>query len=53
MKSLYIHIPFCDSICSYCDFSKVYYNESIVDKYLESLQDEINNTYKKEKIGSN
>lgn len=23
VSSLYIHIPFCDNICNYCDFSKV------------------------------
>ena len=34
IKNCYIHIPFCKSICSYCDFCKVFYNERQVDKYL-------------------
>ena len=50
MKSVYIHIPFCSSICTYCDFSKIYYDEKIVGKYLNSLEREINNTYKHELI---
>ena len=33
MKSVYIHIPFCSNICSYCDFTKLYYNELYIDKY--------------------
>ena len=27
VKSCYIHIPFCNKICSYCDFAKIYYNK--------------------------
>ena len=50
MKSVYIHIPFCNHICSYCDFSKMFYNESIVDKYLNILEEEIISTYRNEKI---
>ena len=38
IKNCYIHIPFCDKICSYCDFCKIYYYEKIVDKYLEQLE---------------
>lgn len=45
MISVYIHIPFCNNICSYCDFSKVYYNEDYVDKYLNSLKKEIKKRY--------
>jgi len=52
IKSLYIHIPFCSSICSYCDFCKMYYNEKLVDSYLDSLEKEINNYYKKEVIAT-
>ena len=47
-KSVYIHIPFCDNICSYCDFCKLYTNEKFIDKYLNSLENEIENKYKKE-----
>ena len=50
MKSVYIHIPFCKTICSYCDFCKVFYNEKIVDKYLERLKEEIVSNYKGEVI---
>lgn len=50
MKSVYIHIPFCDSICSYCDFCKVKYNKSWIYTYLDSLRNEIETYYKGEKV---
>ena len=46
MKSAYIHIPFCNNICSYCDFCKLYYNKDWINKYLNSLELEIKNNYK-------
>ena len=48
MKSCYIHIPFCNKICSYCDFCKLYYNKKLVNKYLSSLEKEIKEIYKDE-----
>ena len=36
-KSLYIHIPFCDQICSYCDFAKIYSKGQDIDKYIAAL----------------
>ena len=49
-ESVYIHIPFCNNICSYCDFCKIYYKDDLVYKYLDSLEKEIKEIYKKEKI---
>lgn len=37
MKSLYIHIPFCNRICTYCDFTKVLIKNQPVDEYLDAL----------------
>ena len=51
-KSCYIHIPFCNSICSYCDFCKILYKEDLVDKYLISLEKEIKSNYKSEKLNT-
>ena len=39
-RSLYVHIPFCESICSYCDFCKVYYDQKQSDLYLQRLNEE-------------
>jgi oxygen-independent coproporphyrinogen III oxidase len=50
MTSVYIHIPFCSNICSYCDFCKIYYNAKLVDDYLISLEKEIKANYKNEII---
>lgn len=48
MKSAYIHIPFCNTICSYCDFCKFLKNTEWLDKYLTELNKEISSTYKGE-----
>ena len=50
MKAVYIHIPFCSNICTYCDFCKMYYNKKHVTKYLEELEKEIKNNYNGETI---
>lgn len=50
MKSAYIHIPFCKTICSYCDFCKMFYNEVLVNKYLLELEKEIKKNYKGETL---
>lgn len=48
--SIYIHIPFCTTICTYCDFCKIYYNKKYIDNYLGSLKKEIEARYKHEKV---
>ncbi len=50
MKHCYIHIPFCDSICSYCDFCKMINHSPWVDQYLTALEKEIKNTYQNETL---
>ncbi len=47
MKGLYIHIPFCASICSYCDFPKEIAKEGKKEVYMHRLIEEIQ-TYKEE-----
>ncbi len=39
--SIYIHIPFCPSICSYCSFDTMLYNEEKVIIYLKTLLKEL------------
>ena len=43
--SLYIHIPFCISKCSYCDFFSIAckdFKNAIPQKYIDALCNEIN-----------
>ena len=44
MKSAYIHIPFCEHICHYCDFNKMFLKGQPVEQYLEMLKKEIHLT---------
>ncbi|MCB5951063.1 radical SAM family heme chaperone HemW [Enterococcus sp. BWT-B8] len=39
--SAYIHIPFCEHICYYCDFNKVFLEGQPVDEYIDALLKEI------------
>ena len=41
ITSAYIHIPFCQQICHYCDFTKFFYNEDLANQYLDALDKEI------------
>ncbi|RDW21753.1 radical SAM family heme chaperone HemW [Oceanobacillus chungangensis] len=42
VQSVYIHIPFCQQMCHYCDFVKFFYNEKLATEYIEALANEIN-----------
>lgn len=37
IKSAYLHIPFCEHICYYCDFNKVFIEGQPVDEYIDML----------------
>jgi oxygen-independent coproporphyrinogen-3 oxidase len=37
IKGLYIHIPFCDQICTYCDFCKMVADDDLKVEYLRAL----------------
>ena len=41
IEAMYIHIPFCKNICSYCDFPKVFYSFLYEEKYINQLLKEI------------
>ena len=40
---IYIHIPFCRSRCSYCDFATGIYEGTLAARYVEALGKEIPN----------
>lgn len=38
---LYIHIPFCRSLCDFCPYCKVVYRENLAKAYVAALKKEI------------
>ena len=41
--SLYLHLPFCESLCTYCGCNKkITTNHSVEDKYMQALEKEWN-----------
>jgi oxygen-independent coproporphyrinogen-3 oxidase len=38
---LYVHIPFCSSRCSYCDFATGLYQSELAERYVSALVEEI------------
>ncbi|MBD3109744.1 oxygen-independent coproporphyrinogen III oxidase [Bacillus sp. AGMB 02131] len=47
IKSAYIHIPFCEHICHYCDFNKMFLKGQPVEEYLQVLKKEMELALKK------
>jgi oxygen-independent coproporphyrinogen-3 oxidase len=46
---LYVHIPFCNSICDFCPYFKVKYDESLSKKYVDTVLKEIDIVCAKQK----
>ena len=42
LSGIYIHIPFCRSRCSYCDFATGAYETALAERYVGALIEEIN-----------
>jgi oxygen-independent coproporphyrinogen-3 oxidase len=41
MLGLYIHVPFCTSICNYCNFNRGLYDDALKTRYVAALLHEI------------
>ncbi len=41
---IYVHVPFCYTKCSFCPFYKEIYTEELKEKYMERIQQEIDDT---------
>lgn len=41
IPSLYVHVPFCASICSYCDFSRQVYRAETAERWLDAIEREL------------
>jgi len=51
-EHIYIHIPFCNSICNYCDFPKLKLIDRYVGSYLKALDNEIMTRYQGETVST-
>ncbi|MDE7263173.1 MAG: radical SAM family heme chaperone HemW [Anaeroplasmataceae bacterium] len=52
MNGIYIHIPFCNSICSYCDFPKQLAKRETKEIYMEHLLKELSSYEKQDWFSS-
>ena len=41
MLGLYLHIPFCSSICNYCNFNRGLFDSELKRAYVEAIEEEI------------
>lgn len=38
IEHLYLHVPFCEEICSFCDFYRSKYSDELVNQWLKQIQ---------------
>ena len=50
MLGLYLHIPFCSSICNYCNFNRGLFDSDLESRYVDALADEIASSGKGEPV---
>jgi oxygen-independent coproporphyrinogen III oxidase len=41
MLGLYLHVPFCSSICNYCNFNRGLFDPGLKERYVRALEEEI------------
>ena len=40
-KAAYLHVPFCQDICAYCDFFRCRYHVGLAEKWLAAIAKEL------------
>src|SRR5204862_3347945 len=50
LAGIYIHIPFCRSRCSYCDFATGLYEGQLADSYVDAVVTEISRAQEAQEI---
>ena len=50
MLGLYLHIPFCSSICNYCNFNRGLLDTGLKDRYVRALEGEIRQSGRGERV---
>jgi oxygen-independent coproporphyrinogen-3 oxidase len=50
MLGLYLHIPFCSSICNYCNFNRGLFDAALKARYVDALEQEILRTGRGEAV---
>jgi oxygen-independent coproporphyrinogen-3 oxidase len=41
MLGLYLHVPFCESICGYCNFNRGLLDDALKTRYVSALEAEL------------
>src|SRR5687767_10236622 len=43
IAGLYVHVPFCTSICNYCNFNRGLFDEGLKNRFVQAVRREIRN----------